>query len=158
MTTMADNQQADQPQFSIQRVFLKDASYEAPNAPEIFRSQWQPQVNLDLNTRSKKLEDDFYEVILSLTITATNEDKTAFLVEIQQGGIFKVNGMDETTLSHTLGAFCPNILFPYAREAVDNLVLKGSFPPLMLAPVNFEALYQQSLQQQVQENEATATH
>ncbi len=154
---MAENQQADQPQFSIQRVFLKDASFESPGAPEVFRSQWQPQVNLDLNTRSKKLDDEFFEVILSLTLTATNEDKTAFLVEVQQGGIFKINGMDETTLAHTLGAFCPNILFPYAREAVDNLVLKGSFPPLMLAPVNFEALYQQSLQEQAQEAEK-ATH
>lgn len=155
---MAEAAPNDQPQFSIQRIFLKDASFESPGAPEIFRSQWKPQVNLDLNTRSKKLEDDFYEVILSLTITANNDDKTAFLVEIHQGGIFNINGMDETTLNHTLGAFCPNILFPYARETVDNLVLRGSFPPLMLAPVNFEALYQQSLQQQAEQEKAPATH
>ena len=155
---MTESPTPEQPAFSIQRIFLQDISFESPAAPEVFRTQWQPEVNLDLNTRSKKLEEDYYEVVLSLTITAKNEQNTAFLIEIHQAGIFKINGMDETTLNHTLGAFCPNILFPYARETIDTLVLKGSFPPLMLAPVNFEALYHQSVEEKTDKQAPEATH
>lgn len=155
--------QATQGQFAVQRVFIKDVSFESPNTPEVFRQAWKPQINMDLNTRSNKLADDVYEVILTLTVTAKNEDKTAFLAEIQQGGIFKIEGLEGQALHHAVGAYCPNLLFPYAREAIDNLVVKGSFPALMLAPVNFDALYQQSLQQQAtaqaqKESEGEATH
>ena len=139
--------EAKKGQFGIQRVFVKDISFESPNAPEVFRQQWQPQINMDLNTRSNKIADDVYEVILTLTVTAKNEEKTAFLAEVQQGGIFKIEGLEGAALHQAIGAFCPNILFPYAREAIDSLVLKGSFPALMLAPVNFDAIYAQSLQQ-----------
>jgi len=153
MTEQATNQ-AKAGQFGIQRVYMKDASFESPNAPEIFRSQWKPQINLDLNTRSEKLADDLYEVVLTLTVTAKNDDKTAFLVEVHQAGIFKIEGIEGPALHQTLGAFCPNLLFPYAREAIDGFVTKGSFPALMLAPVNFDAIYAQGMQQQAQKAQA----
>lgn len=153
-------QQEKKGQFAIQRIFTKDVSFESPNAPEIFRSQWKPQVNMDLNTRSNKLDENIYEVVLTITVTAKNDDKTAFLVEVQQGGIFQIDGLEGPALHQTLGAFCPNLLFPYAREAVDAMVTKGSFPALMLAPVNFEAIYAQNMQQKQQEaqKEGAATH
>lgn len=135
--------------FAIQRVYVKDISFESPRAPEVFREAWQPRINLDLNTKSQKLEDGLYEVVLTLSITAQNEQQqTGFIVELQQAGIFQVTGLDEARLQHTLASFCPNILFPYARETVDSLVLRGSFPPLMLAPVNFDALYAEAMQKQ----------
>lgn len=149
---MAENEQNTQeqqaPQFAIQRVYLKDASFEAPNSPQIFTKQWQPEINLDMNTATSKLDDTVFEVVLTLTVTAKNEGDTAFLVELQQAGIFTVSGLADAELHHTLGAFCPSILFPYAREAIDNMVNKGSFPALMLSPVNFDALYAQQMQQQ----------
>lgn len=152
-------QQEKQGQFAIQRIFTKDISFESPNAPEVFRGQWKPQVNMDLNTRSNKLDESIYEVVLTITVTAKNEDKTAFLVEVQQGGIFNIEGLEGPQLHQTLGAFCPSLLFPYAREAVDSLVTKGSFPALMLAPVNFEAIYAQSMQKKQEEaQKAEATH
>lgn len=149
---MAENQQEQQPQFALQRIYMKDISFESPKAPEIFQKQWQPEVKLDLNTSNRPLEEGLFEVVLSLTVTVENgpEDskETAFVVEVQQAGVFLARGLSEEELHRTLGAFCPNILFPYARETVDNLVLRGSFPPLMLAPVNFDALYMQARQQQ----------
>ncbi|MFJ4144525.1 protein-export chaperone SecB [Pseudomonas sp. NPDC089734] len=134
------------PQFSLQRIYVRDLSFEAPKSPAIFRQEWTPSVSLDLNTRQKSLEGDFYEVVLTLSVTVNNGDEVAFIVEVQQAGIFLIKGLDDASLSHTLGAFCPNILFPYAREAIDNLVVRGSFPALMLSPVNFDALYAQELQ------------
>ncbi|EGH42663.1 MULTISPECIES: protein-export chaperone SecB [Pseudomonas syringae group] len=134
------------PQFSLQRIYVRDLSFEAPKSPAIFRQEWTPTVSLDLNTRQKQLEGDFYEVVLTLSVTVNNGDEVAFIVEVQQAGIFLIKGLDAGAMSHTLGAFCPNILFPYAREAIDNLVVRGSFPALMLAPVNFDALYAQELQ------------
>ncbi len=141
-------EQKNQQQFALQRIYVKDLSFESPQVPNIFKKQWKPQVNLELNTQNSVIEDDHYEVILTLTITAKLDDEVAFLVEIQQAGIFMAKNMHETQLKQVLGAMCPNILFPYAREAVDNAVLRGSFPPLMLAPVNFDALYQQALQKE----------
>ena len=136
----------DAPQFSLQRIYVRDLSFEAPKSPAIFRQEWTPSVSLDLNTRQKQLEGDFYEVVLTLSVTVNNGDEVAFIVEVQQAGIFLIKGLDDASLSHTLGAFCPNLLFPYAREAIDNLVVRGSFPALMLSPVNFDALYAQELQ------------
>lgn len=135
-----------QPQFGIQRIFVKDVSFESPNAPDIFRKEWKPQVKLDLNTATRALDTDTFEVVLTLTVSAKIEDQTAFLCEVQQGGIFNVSGFPQETRDQMLGAYCPNILFPYAREAIDNAVVKGSFPALMLAPVNFDALYMQNKQ------------
>lgn len=147
------NNEAQQ-NFSIQRVFLKDLSFETPNSPQIFQKEWQPDVKLDLDTQSNELGAGVYEVILRLTVTVKNAEETAFLCEVQQGGIFSVEGMEPQQLAHCLGAFCPNILFPYARETISSLVVKGSFPQLNLAPVNFDALFMSYLQQQAQEEQA----
>ena len=128
-------------QFAIQRVYTKDVSFETPNSPAIFQKEWKPEIKLDLDTRSNKIAEDTYEVVLSVTVTATVEDQTAFLAEVQQAGIFTIGNLKEGALAHTLGAFCPTTLFPYARETVANLVNRGSFPQFNLAPVNFDALF-----------------
>ena len=148
--------EAQGPQFSLQRIYVRDLSFEAPKSPEIFRQEWTPSVELDLNTRQKPLEGDFHEVVLTLSVTVKTAGETAFIAEVQQAGIFLIKNLDPASMSHTLGAFCPNILFPYAREALDNLVTRGSFPALMLSPVNFDALYAQELQRMQQAGEATA--
>lgn len=148
----ADNDQ--NPQFSLQRLYVRDLSFEAPKSPEIFRQEWNPNVSLDLNTRQRSLDGDFYEVVLTLSVTVKNGEETAFIVEVQQAGIFLIKNLDPSSMSHTLGAFCPNILFPYAREALDSLVVRGSFPALMLSPVNFDALYAQQLERMQAAGEA----
>ncbi|WP_342243417.1 protein-export chaperone SecB [Pseudomonas sp. OTU5201] len=145
MTEQASNAENQNPQFSLQRIYVRDLSFEAPKSPEIFRQEWAPNVSLDLNTRQKQLDGDFHEVVLTLSVTVKNGDETAFIAEVQQAGIFLIKGLDAASMSHTLGAFCPNILFPYARETLDSLVVRGSFPALMLSPVNFDALYAQEL-------------
>lgn len=134
------------PQFGIQRVYLKDVSFESPNSPDIFRKEWKPKVKLDLNTSQKALSENVYEVILTLTVSSKVDEDTAFLCEVQQAGIFTISGFADENKAQMLGAYCPSVLFPYAREAVDNAVVKGSFPALMLAPVNFDALYAQNKQ------------
>ena len=145
-------------QFTIQKIYIKDVSFESPNAPAVFTEEWKPESNLELNTNAKKLEDNVYEVVLSLTVTVKNNDKVAHLVEIQQCGIFSVAGFSDQDMSHMLGCFCPNILFPYAREAVSDLVTRGGFPQLLLAPVNFDALYAQHLQQMQNDAEQEEKH
>ncbi|CAM3562909.1 Protein-export protein SecB [Vibrio aerogenes CECT 7868] len=149
---MSDAAQQQEPEqnFAIQRIYLKDVSFETPNSPEIFQKDWNPNVNLDLDTQNRELAEGVYEVILRLTVTAKNEDDTAFLCEVQQAGIFSALGMEAGQLAHCLGAFCPNILFPYARETIASLVVKGTFPQLNLAPVNFDALFMNYLQQQAE--------
>ncbi len=144
-----DNQ--NQPQFALQRIYLKDLSFESPNAPEVFQQQWKPAVNMDLNTSHSKVSDTQYEVVLSMTITAKVDDKVAYLVEIQQAGVFLLNGFPEQQIPPMLGAYCPNLLFPYARETIDNVVNKGSFPSLMLAPVNFDAIFAQAVRRRQEE-------
>jgi len=146
MTEQTAADQSSQAQFSLQRIYVRDLSFEAPKAPEIFRQEWAPSVELDLNTRQKALEGDFHEVVLTLSVTVKTGDEVAFIAEVQQAGIFLIKGLEPAAMSHTLGAFCPNILFPYAREALDSLVTRGSFPALMLAPVNFDALYAQEME------------
>ena len=148
---MAEEQQnaPQQIDFNIQRIFLKDISFECPNSPAVFQKEWQPEVKLDLDTKSAKLADNVFEVVLSLTVTASIAGETAFLCEVQQAGIFTVGEMPDPQLAHCLGAFCPNILFPYAREAVTSMVTRGTFPQLNLAPVNFDALFAQAMQQRV---------
>lgn len=147
---MSDNQQAaDKPQqtFSIQKIYVKDVSLEIPNAPHIFTQTWEPQVNLDLNSSSNMLADGVYEVDLSVTVTVNLGDKTAYLVEVKQAGIFSISGFNEQEVSQLMGSFCPNVLFPYARETVSDLATRGGFPQLLLAPVNFDAIYAQQLAQ-----------
>ena len=152
---MADeiNNQEVQPEFHIQRVYTKDVSFEAPNTPHIFQKEWQPDVKLDMDTKTNILADGVYEVVLTLTVTCKLETETAFLCEVQQAGIFSISQLEEAQMAHMLAAFCPNILFPYAREAVSNLVNRGTFPQLNLAPVNFDALFAQYLQQRQSESQ-----
>ncbi|KQB55409.1 preprotein translocase subunit SecB [Pseudomonas endophytica] len=153
--TAAVSDEDTSPQFSLQRIYVRDLSFEAPKSPAIFRQQWEPSVALDLNTRQKPLEDDFFEVVLTLSVTVKNGEEVAFIAEVQQAGIFLIKNLDQASMSHTLGAFCPNLLFPYARETLDSLVVRGSFPALMLAPVNFDALYAQEMQRMQEEGAAT---
>ncbi|WP_192456414.1 protein-export chaperone SecB [Musicola keenii] len=134
--------------FQIQRIYTKDISFEAPNAPQVFQQEWNPEVKLDLDTASTQLADDVYEVVLRVTVTATIGEETAFLCEVQQAGIFTVGGMEGQQLAHCLGAYCPNVLFPYVRECITSLVSRGTFPQLNLAPVNFDALFMNYLEQQ----------
>jgi preprotein translocase subunit SecB len=134
-------------EFVIQRLYVKDISFESPSAPEIFQSEWTPEVDMDLQQQSQKLKDDIYEVVLHITVTVKLKDKTAFLVEVKQAGIFTLKGFTDEQLGPMLGSFCPNILFPYARELISESVSRGSFPPLYLAPINFDVLYHEQMQQ-----------
>jgi preprotein translocase subunit SecB len=136
-----------QPVFTIEKVFVKDLSLEVPNAPQIFLERDTPKVDVQLGTRAAALDDGHYEVVVTVTTTATLGDKTVFLVEVHQAGIFQVRNLPSESLEPLLGVTCPNILFPYLREAVSDAIVRAGFPPFLLAPVNFEALYQQRLQQ-----------
>jgi len=142
---MSENQQ---PQFALQRVYIKDASIEVPGAPVIFTKEWKPEIKLDLNSGARRVDDKHFEVQVKATVTAKLGEDTAFLVEVMQAGLFLADNIPEEQLKPMLGAMCPNILFPYLRESVDSLVVKGGFPALMLAPINFDALYQQRMQQE----------
>ncbi|MFC4700923.1 protein-export chaperone SecB [Glaciecola siphonariae] len=141
-------------QFNLQRIYTKDMSFETPNSPAIFQKEWKPEVKLDLDTRTTELDKNLYEVILSVTVTATVEGTVGFLCEVQQAGIFAIGDMPDANKAHMLGAFCPNMLFPYARETVSNLVNRGTFPALNLQPVNFDAIYAQYLQQRREQQDA----
>jgi len=141
-------QQTSQLELGIQRVYIKDVSFETPNSPEIFTAEWKPNMDINLGTETKKLSDNIFEVVLKVTVTVKSEEKTAFLAEVHQAGIFMIKGLEESQLAPVFGITCPNILFPYVREAVSDLVNKGSFPQLVLSPINFEALFAQQMQQQ----------
>ncbi|MCZ2723635.1 protein-export chaperone SecB [Marinomonas sp. 15G1-11] len=144
----AATEEAAAPQLALQRIFLKDISFESPRSPMVFQEEWKPEIGLELNTKSRQVGDALYEVVLEITVTVKNASETAFLIQVQQGGLFNISGLDERQLHHALGAFCPGTIFPYARENIDALCVKGSFPALMLAPINFDALYLESLQNQ----------
>ncbi|MEO9275100.1 MAG: protein-export chaperone SecB [Marinomonas sp.] len=149
----AETQEAPTPQLSMQRVFLKDISFESPRSPMVFQEEWKPEVGMELNTKSRQVGENVYEVVLEITVTVKNKGESAYLVQVQQGGLFVISGLDDQQLHHALGAFCPATLFPYARENIDAVVVKGSFSPLMLAPINFDALYVESLQKQQAETQ-----
>ncbi len=151
----AQQQEAEQ-QFIIERIYIKDISFEAPNSPAVFTQNWEPDTNLNLNTQVNPLGDDHYEVELHVTVSVKNkEGKTAFLVEVIQAGAFLIKGYPQEQLGHLLASYCPSNLFPYAREVISNLVSKGSFPEMHLSPINFDALYAQRLQEeQAQANAA----
>ncbi len=146
---------APERQFAVQRIYTKDLSYESPNAPDIFRGEWKPKHELNINTKINQLDANIYEVILSVTVSAQVEEKTAFIVEVQQAGIFSISGFPEQELAPMLGAYCPTLLFPYAREVITDLVVKGSFPQLVLQHVNFDALFAQHHMQQAKESPET---
>ena len=158
---MADeNKDEIEKRISINKVYLKDFSFESPQAPAVFRSgEWKPQTNLNLRSNHNDIEEGLHEVVLTLTVDAKDDDTTLFLVEIQQAGIFEVAGYEQEELSAIVGSFCPNILFPYAREAIASIIQKGGFPEFVLQPINFDALYMQSRQQAAQqEAEGTEKH
>lgn len=138
-------------QYALQRIYTKDVSFEAPQGAKIFQKQWQPQINFNLGVGNQQLDEQNHEVVLTLTLTAQLEDETAFLVEVQQAGIFTLVGFDEAMMAQVINIACPQTLYPYAREAVEQLIIKGSFPPNMLPlTVNFEAMFQQAQQQQAE--------
>lgn len=137
------------PEFAIQRIYVKDLSLEAPNSPQIFLDHWEPQLHMDLGTNANHvLEANIREVVLTVTVTVKIKEKVAFLAEVKQAGIFSLSAFNDDQMHHMLGSFCPNILYPYAREAITDLVTRAGFPQLYLAPVNFEALYEQHKKQQ----------
>ena len=136
------------PQVRLERIYLKDASWESPKSPQVFSEDWGPDVQADINTKSNRVDETHFEVVLTVGLTAKLKGKTAFIVEVQQAGLFKIEGVEDEVLRQVLGTVCPTTLYPYVREAVDNLTLKGGFPALQLAPVNFDALYAEALRQQ----------
>lgn len=143
-----ENQNQQDRQFQLQKIYVKDVSFETPSSPHVFTLEWSPEVDFNLSTAAAQLQEGTYEVVVKLTVTVKLEQKTAYLVEISQAGIFAAFGFEESELGHLLGSYCPNILFPYAREAISDLVIKGGFPPMLLAPVNFDALYAQRAENQ----------
>jgi preprotein translocase subunit SecB len=148
-------EQNAQPVFGIEKLYVKDLSVEVPNAPEIFLEREAPQVEIQLNTAGRSVGDSVYEVVLTVTVTAKVADKTVFLVEVGQAGIFRIQNVPEAEMEPLVAVACPNILFPYAREAVSDSVVRAGFQPIVLQPVNFEGMYMQRLQQQ-QEAQAGA--
>jgi len=136
-----------QPVFGIEKIYVKDLSLEIPHAPEVFLQNEQPQVEVQLHNEGGAISEGLYQVVLTVTVTAKAGDKTMFLVEVAQAGIFQIRNLPESDLEPLLATSCPNILFPYAREAVSDIVGRAGFPPVYLAPVNFEAIYLQRLQQ-----------
>jgi preprotein translocase subunit SecB len=144
-------------EFSLQRIYLKDCSFETPHTPQIFRTDWQPQVTLELQTKTESLGEDSYEVVLGVTATAKVDDKVAFLIEVKQAGVFTIKDFSDEQRQEIMGLVCPGILFPYVREVVSNTIARGSFPQLLLDPINFEGLYRQQLEQQAAALETKAT-
>ncbi len=141
-------------QFSIKKIYLKDISFETPNSPQIFQVKWEPEMDVHLHSHSSDLDAGEYEVVLMVTAVATVGGKTAFLAEAAVAGIFGITGLASDELGPTLGSYCPGILFPYAREFIANLTTRGGFPPILLAPVNFEKLYREHISAQFNEQQA----
>ena len=160
---MTEEAKQDEPQreFNLQRIYTKDISFETPNSPAIFKQTWKPESTVNLNTEVTKLEENVYEILLTVTITTKIEDQTAYLAEVKQAGIFGIKGFPQQEVGPLLGSYCPNLLFPYVREVVTDLVTKGSFPQMVLQPVNFDALYaqhQQALAKKMAENQTQSKH
>lgn len=141
-------------QLEVLKIYVRDASLEVPNGPNIFNEQRQPEINVHIATQSKQVADTVYEVVLTLTVTAKIEDTTAYLVELHQAGVFSLQNLTEQQQGPTLGIVCPGALFPFAREALASLISKGGFPPLLLNPVNFDALYRQHQNQPPQPSQS----
>ncbi|HQU14548.1 MAG: protein-export chaperone SecB [Chromatiales bacterium 21-64-14] len=160
MTDNTDPQgdHAAQQQLSLHRIYLRDASFEAPGGQQALANGHPPEINMQLTTNVQELGDDTFEVVLNVTVTAATEDKPVFLVEVQQAGLFGVTGFNPPEMGALLGSYCPNVLYAFAREAIADLVAKGGFPQLLLAPVNFDAMYAQHLQQQQVGAQGQAAH
>lgn len=155
---MAEQQQSSGPQVVMQKVFIADVSVEVPGAPMVFTQEWKPKMDVQINTDVKNVAQDTHQVSVKVTVTAKLEDTTAYLVEVQQAGIFVLQGFAENDdVRPVLGAYCPNTLFPFLREAVSDLVQKAGFPQFLLQPVNFDALFQEYVKQQQAEAPDSAT-
>jgi preprotein translocase subunit SecB len=141
-------------QFVLQKIYVKDASFEAPNAPAVFNEEGQPQLQLNLAQKVGSVGENVYEVVLTVTLTCTLNGKTAYLAEVAQAGVFGVAGFDQRNLEAILSTYCPNVLFPYARQAIGELIVNGGFPPYYLQPINFEQLYAEQLRRRAQAGEA----
>lgn len=153
---MAEEQGAEK-RLTIGKIYLKDFSFESPQAPEVFKqTDWQPQTDLNLRSSHTDLGNDQHEIVLTITVEAKGEDKTLFLVELQQAGIFEIGGYEGEELGAIVGSFCPNMLFPYARESIASLIQKGGFPEFILQPINFDALYMQAKEQKAAAQEEAA--
>jgi preprotein translocase subunit SecB len=135
------------PNFSVQRLYLKDLSFETPQGPAAFQKQWKPKVNQDLSTKSEKMDDSTYEVSLRITVTVKDEEETIYLIEVEQAGLFTITGIEGPQLAQVLNVTCATMLLPYARETIDSTLTKGSFPPLMIPPINFDALFANAMKQ-----------
>lgn len=145
---MAADEQTVEKHLKIGKIYTKDFSFESPQAPQVFRqTDWKPQTDLNIRSAHTALEDNQHEIVLTITVEAKADDKTLFLIELQQAGLFEVAGYEGDELNAILGSFCPNILFPYARESISTLIQKGGFPEFILQPINFDALYLQAKQQ-----------
>lgn len=151
--TEAVNPEAGTAQFSVEKIYVKDVSFEVPNAPQVFNDPTQPQLQMNLNQRVQRVGDNAYEVVLGITLTCTVGDKTAYLAEVQQAGIFGLAGFDDQTLDGMLGTHCPSVLYPYARQTVGDLIQAGGFPPFLMQPINFDALYAEGLRQRAEQGE-----
>ncbi|MBT8422162.1 MAG: protein-export chaperone SecB [Gammaproteobacteria bacterium] len=150
-------EETPQKQILIQKLYLKDSSFEAPNTPQVFTEEWRPEINLNLQTKNQVVGEDLREVVLSVTAEAKLGEKTAFICEVHQAGVFLIKGFTDEEHGQLIGAYCPNLLFAFAREAVTDLVGKGGFPGFLLQPVNFEALYIKQMQEMAKaESESTA--
>ncbi|QCI15750.1 protein-export chaperone SecB [Buchnera aphidicola] len=134
-------EQTKQKSFIIQRIYIKDASFEAPNTPNIFHADWHPNVKFNLNTISKKVEENIFEIVLQVRVIVKIKEDIVFLCDVDQAGIFFISNLNEKNLKHCLYSYCPNILFPYARTCISSLISYGSFPQMNLAPINFDAIY-----------------
>lgn len=147
-------------EFQIQRIYVKDVSFEAPNLPNIFNQEWKPQLGFELDTETRELGEDLYEVVLHINVSTTLEDSgdTAFICEVKQAGVFTIKGLEGIQLAHMLAAQCPEILYPYARELIASLVNRGTFPALNLSPVNFNALFADYLARQEAEQAEQAVN
>ncbi|CAG9295516.1 protein-export chaperone SecB [Celerinatantimonas diazotrophica] len=154
---MADANTEAEVEFAIQRIYTKDISFETPHSPAVFQQEWEPEIKVDLDNNVSELGESVYEIVLTLTVTASHEENVAFLCEVKQAGIFTLGNMEPAQLAHAINAYCPNILFPYAREVVSSLVNRGSFPQLNLAPVNFDAMFANYVEQMSAEEEAEQT-
>jgi len=146
---------AQQAQFTVEKIYLKDVSFEAPNAPQIFSEQGQPQLNMNLNQKVARIGEEMFEVVLGVTLTCTLNERTVYLAEVEQAGIFGLAGFDDRTLDMMLGTYCPNVLFPYARQAISELISQGGFPPFYLQPINFEGLYAEGLRRRAEQAQGT---
>jgi preprotein translocase subunit SecB len=156
---MAEQEQATEKQLAISKIYVKDFSFESPQAPEVFtRGDWKPQTGLNLRSTHNGLDGNAHEIVLTITVEAKEGDKTLFLVELHQAGIFEIAGYSQEELEGIVGSFCPNILFPYARETIATIIQKGGFPEFVLQPINFDALYLQAKQKQQEQGTAAEAH